>query len=45
MQRRNFIKSSVFAVSSAFCLERLNALGLDVSAPMPDVKRESFRVF
>ena len=39
MQRRNFIKSSVFALSSTFCLECLNALGLDVSAPMPDVKR------
>jgi hypothetical protein len=39
MQRRNFIKSSVFALSSAFCLERLNALVLDVPAPMPDVKR------
>ncbi len=39
MQRRNFIKSSFFALSSAFALDSLNMLGLDLAAPNPEVKR------
>jgi hypothetical protein len=39
MQRRKFIQSSIFALSSALCLKSLNAFGLDNATPSPEVKR------
>ncbi len=39
MQRRKFIKSSVFALSSTFWLKSFNALGLDTDGRDPEVKR------
>jgi hypothetical protein len=39
MQRRDFLKSTVLALSRTFCPKSLNAWGLAASAPRPDVER------
>jgi len=39
MQRRDFIKSSVFVLSSTFCSKSIDAWGLDIPAPDAEVKR------